>query len=118
MIRRPPRSTLFPYTTLFRSRNQERVERLGDPTLTGPFFYHLATAYYMLGDHAPAVAHARRALDDASRSGDEATMGKAHFVLAYEAFWSGQPWDGVAHGRSAVALLEPNDERWSLGFAD
>src|SRR5690606_40222549 len=24
MIRRPPRSTLFPYTTLFRSRNGER----------------------------------------------------------------------------------------------
>src|SRR3712207_8859087 len=24
MIRRPPRSTLFPYTTLFRSRNAER----------------------------------------------------------------------------------------------
>src|SRR2546427_8188448 len=31
MIRRPPRSTLFPYTTLFRSRLQ-RVERvLGHP---------------------------------------------------------------------------------------
>src|SRR2546430_6791286 len=27
MIRRPPRSTLFPYTTLFRSKNQNR--RLG-----------------------------------------------------------------------------------------
>src|SRR2546425_9368747 len=26
MIRRPPRSTLFPYTTLFRSRNGERVQ--------------------------------------------------------------------------------------------
>src|SRR2546430_12654734 len=26
MIRRPPRSTLFPYTTLFRSRSQERVQ--------------------------------------------------------------------------------------------
>src|SRR2546425_4910004 len=25
MIRRPPRSTLFPYTTLFRSRDVERV---------------------------------------------------------------------------------------------
>src|SRR2546426_11026471 len=25
MIRRPPRSTLFPYTTLFRSRRHERV---------------------------------------------------------------------------------------------
>src|SRR3712207_8332482 len=27
MIRRPPRSTLFPYTTLFRSPDQEMVER-------------------------------------------------------------------------------------------
>src|SRR2546430_6931767 len=26
MIRRPPRSTLFPYTTLFRSANHNRVE--------------------------------------------------------------------------------------------
>src|SRR2546425_8013638 len=31
MIRRPPRSTLFPYTTLFRSRRarQDQVERRG-----------------------------------------------------------------------------------------
>src|SRR5438094_7153142 len=28
MIRRPPRSTLFPYTTLFRSRRSERLERI------------------------------------------------------------------------------------------
>src|SRR2546429_5365833 len=28
MIRRPPRSTLFPYTTLFRSRRQQMVDRL------------------------------------------------------------------------------------------
>src|SRR2546430_12412984 len=27
MIRRPPRSTLFPYTTLFRSQNQIRIFR-------------------------------------------------------------------------------------------
>src|SRR3989475_11656983 len=31
MIRRPPRSTLFPYTTLFRSRPQGRHERRGAP---------------------------------------------------------------------------------------
>src|SRR3712207_7395674 len=28
MIRRPPRSTLFPYTTLFRSRQQEALDLL------------------------------------------------------------------------------------------
>src|SRR2546430_5833553 len=27
MIRRPPRSTLFPYTTLFRSANEHRLRR-------------------------------------------------------------------------------------------
>src|SRR2546426_7686366 len=30
MIRRPPRSTLFPYTTLFRSQPLERIERLDE----------------------------------------------------------------------------------------
>src|SRR3712207_6906613 len=30
MIRRPPRSTLFPYTTLFRSRADAMVARVGD----------------------------------------------------------------------------------------
>src|SRR2546422_7454099 len=29
MIRRPPRSTLFPYTTLFRSHRQAQVESIG-----------------------------------------------------------------------------------------
>src|SRR3712207_8737464 len=29
MIRRPPRSTLFPYTTLFRSRQELALQRLG-----------------------------------------------------------------------------------------
>src|SRR2546430_4344321 len=31
MIRRPPRSTLFPYTTLFRSRVRETATALLDP---------------------------------------------------------------------------------------
>src|SRR5256885_12584864 len=34
MIRRPPRSTLFPYTTLFRSRADRRLDRcIGDVKL-------------------------------------------------------------------------------------
>src|SRR2546430_6358003 len=35
MIRRPPRSTLFPYTTLFRSGRVNRDFRFGEP-LSGP----------------------------------------------------------------------------------
>src|SRR5256885_13082346 len=36
MIRRPPRSTLFPYTTLFRSRAGRRAHRLGPPGAGDP----------------------------------------------------------------------------------
>src|SRR5260370_23423434 len=35
MIRRPPRSTLFPYTTLFRSHVPERLHRLAADLLRG-----------------------------------------------------------------------------------
>src|SRR5215208_7604075 len=35
MIRRPPRSTLFPYTTLFRSRRGATVTRVPDGTGPG-----------------------------------------------------------------------------------
>src|SRR2546426_8722713 len=36
MIRRPPRSTLFPYTTLFRSRHDDRLDPLLDaPSVLG-----------------------------------------------------------------------------------
>src|SRR3712207_7027306 len=36
MIRRPPRSTLFPYTTLFRSRDQRRALRRDAGSGPGP----------------------------------------------------------------------------------
>src|SRR3712207_8539782 len=34
MIRRPPRSTLFPYTTLFRSDNRDETDCLSEEPLT------------------------------------------------------------------------------------
>src|SRR6266536_5912653 len=36
MIRRPPRSTLFPYTTLFRSRCVQKAPQARDPCLLQP----------------------------------------------------------------------------------
>src|SRR2546427_8113534 len=33
MIRRPPRSTLFPYTTLFRSRHRDGAVRANEPSV-------------------------------------------------------------------------------------
>src|SRR5690349_23468014 len=41
MIRRPPRSTLFPYTTLFRSpRARDRVAPVPEPQLRGAGAHH------------------------------------------------------------------------------
>ena len=58
-----------------------------------------------------------RAIHESSRSGDVATFGKAHYVLAREAFWLGRFADGAEHGRTAAASLERTDEWWWLGHA-
>src|SRR5690242_1134505 len=39
MLRRPPRSTLFPYTTLFRSISEEDASEFGTPDAIGPRFF-------------------------------------------------------------------------------
>src|SRR2546421_5131799 len=36
MIRRPPRSTLFPYTTLFRSHHDGHDDEIGQPRVADP----------------------------------------------------------------------------------
>src|SRR5438445_6400151 len=41
MIRRPPRSTLFPYTTLFRSPGSPRVARAGTASCRPDLLDHL-----------------------------------------------------------------------------
>src|SRR3712207_9360428 len=65
MIRRPPRSTLFPYTTLFRSAG------------------HLVVAGTLVDDQPEeALAHARAARDRASRI---AIVREAVGVAAYHA---------------------------------
>src|SRR2546422_7392919 len=50
MIRRPPRSTLFPYTTLFRSRLVlEGLERVpaAAPDKPAFFYVHLMSTHYL-----------------------------------------------------------------------
>src|SRR5437879_9339354 len=39
MIRRPPRSTLFPYTTLFRSRPGQKKQRENNHSFSPELFY-------------------------------------------------------------------------------
>src|SRR2546426_3867625 len=83
MIRRPPRSTLFPYTTLFRSRahrrrpDADRRHVVADRDGNDP-------------DHAAAGHY-----DDEARLGDEAVprrdrkstrLNSSHLVISYAVF--------------------------------
>src|SRR3712207_7902410 len=66
MIRRPPRSTLFPYTTLFRSRRQQQ------PRLGG------GVAAHQLG-----VEHEREAeRGEAEADGGDADVGEREVAVA------------------------------------
>src|SRR2546429_8499144 len=90
MIRRPPRSTLFPYTTLFRSPQRPRLEparpRLRPAAADdepGPL-EHLQ----MLRDRRMAHAEGLRELHHARLPAGEAGEGRA-------ARWVGQRGDGL-----------------------
>src|SRR5256885_6463711 len=79
MIRRPPRSTLFPYTTLFRSPEAARpgVE---------DFYQRVAAADQvgLVGEHLDRRAGPRRQL----RFGDRKStrLNSSHLVISYAVF--------------------------------
>src|SRR5260221_4070421 len=89
MIRRPPRSTLFPYTTLFRSRvheghgieNSQRPARLRRP----------GGAPIRSSENRPEAAHRRgrvRVHDGHAKKGDRKStrLNSSHTVISYAVF--------------------------------
>src|SRR5258708_17846516 len=60
MIRRPPRSTLFPYTTLFRSQVRAHARRAGLPTADKEESQEIC--------FVPAATRAGEFVEDAARS--------------------------------------------------
>src|SRR2546430_10125029 len=72
MIRRPPRSTLFPYTTLFRSIGEERPDP-GDHILGGE-----------LGSVAQGAAHA--AHRDGAEDRKSTRLNSSHSQISYAVF--------------------------------
>src|SRR5438034_4637649 len=74
IIRRPPRSTLFPYTTLFRSRVRETQQRLGRLSALGGL---------------PAKNHCRTCLPPCSSSLSDrksTRLNSSHTVISYAVF--------------------------------
>src|SRR5256885_8557433 len=80
MIRRPPRSTLFPYTTLFRSRGDE-ARRDPEDERAGPD----RPGQVALARQLAQVAGARATWPGRSRS-EEHTSEPSHLVISYAVF--------------------------------
>src|SRR2546426_3458889 len=91
MIRRPPRSTLFPYTTLFRSppgRLPPAAPRGRRPR--GPRLAPARTARRRNGGGGEAWRHRRRRLFRFSRDGardrKSTRLNSSHLVISYAVF--------------------------------
>jgi class 3 adenylate cyclase/tetratricopeptide (TPR) repeat protein len=96
---------------------EARAARLEDAALAGRLYMWLGHTHSHSGDSIGVSTSIARAIHEASRSGDVATFGKAHSVLAREAFLTGRFADGSEHARTAAASLERTDEWWWLGHA-
>src|SRR5256885_9674766 len=74
MIRRPPRSTLFPYTTLFRSR---RVRFL-------PLHYYFLCSFS--ASNLPVTTHLLPCSTVASGDRKSTRLNSSHLVISYAVF--------------------------------
>src|SRR3712207_8400081 len=95
MIRRPPRSTLFPYTTLFRSEQRQVEHRLASPLRVEPRPHHLPIAQHLRtrevrraaararGDAAPQRV---RELVDVHRDRKSTRLNSSHANISYAVF--------------------------------
>src|SRR2546430_7536721 len=85
MIRRPPRSTLFPYTTLFRSLDSLVAAESLQVTVTSPRDGYLETAWY---DTAAKASHAT--WDDvpnlATTDRKSTRLNSSHSQISYAVF--------------------------------
>src|SRR5260221_8935709 len=76
MIRRPPRSTLFPYTTLFRSWRASNQHRIRETRLQ-----HGDSAYLPVADH---LAQRAAAIGESDRKSTR--LNSSHTVISYAVF--------------------------------
>src|SRR5258708_25082435 len=83
MIRRPPRSTLFPYTTLFRSDFVSGHSRLG----TGSTPPHARQPVLLLARHAGRAVIVGKLDEPRSRQDRKSTrLNSSHQIISYAVF--------------------------------
>src|SRR5258708_30749641 len=86
MIRRPPRSTLFPYTTLFRSVEERLGRAPVPPTLEHERRMIAAVAEHANGSaqmHFPSAIHLRGAVRIDRKS---TRLNSSHQIISYAVF--------------------------------
>jgi class 3 adenylate cyclase/tetratricopeptide (TPR) repeat protein len=98
-------------------QHQEHLERLGNPSLAGEFYFWLGYAHSWLGNREEAARNLERSLQEATRSRDKAIMGLAHRALGLEYRYSGQLDSAVSHARQGMELLEQTEHPLWLGDA-
>src|SRR5256885_12649824 len=81
MIRRPPRSTLFPYTTLFRSHVERGAGRQLGEQLAGPARFP-AQVRPLLGGRGLRPRHRRAEQRDRKST----RLNSSHLVISYAVF--------------------------------
>src|SRR2546429_235302 len=100
MIRRPPRSTLFPYTTLFRSLLRKR----GEP--------HSARRR---GGGTPGVVRGARGIHPARRIDDDGLRALARAERYPEVFETVTS-RGASNTRAGRRAQRAGERRWTEGF--
>src|SRR5256885_16169019 len=110
MIRRPPRSTLFPYTTLFRSVNLRQPEQVGIETSRfrlAPGWDRDLHVMKAVDAHAPESSPDRcLELEDFGRS---STQRGLHFRRHGRHGGGPAPASGAARGVRVRELMSPRD---------
>src|SRR5260221_5393187 len=83
MIRRPPRSTLFPYTTLFRSRVAEHQHRHAERHQVAA---KLGIDHRALVDHDQLRLRGRRVVPQFEGDRKSTRLNSSHTVISYAVF--------------------------------
>src|SRR2546425_10090893 len=96
MIRRPPRSTLFPYTTLFRSPLYPQPVRKGEPEDGEQRAGDVGETLGRQQAHPGDQEHDQRDDDQDHRDGDLVWNQTDHFPF---------PWSSAARRRSMVVMI-------------
>src|SRR2546422_4526793 len=99
MIRRPPRSTLFPYTTLFRSQSESRP--LGTVVASVEGGYVQGDSRYVVQQHAPPGQLDRKST----------RLNSSHGYISYAVFCLKKKKNKNEHNNTFLQNIEQHDPK-------